>query len=371
MASPTLDGAPLFLAALLLPLRLLGLSSRLLRGGSDRVRSLGIRSVVLFAFVSIRLSAIFALSDTSPSERGALLSELEDLRLKASQLELVLEVSTRTFNSKILDLEERDKVVKEMEEKIRIMENALYELKGSNSDLLNTEVRIGALEKEVISLSLSLTHTHTIQIRLYIQLLFEQSAKNKDSIWSLELSNDKAKEKMEIVASEVEKASLLIIHVLFLGPSNLHIENIVTEQWIQIRQLEQAFQSTKMMAANVLKRNKQKEQNKILWPTKETVNKVVQFIRGIGRFEASEFNLLDSFFLRASFSKTDTPRAYDHFKAWILFAQNCHYEVLELLHLHSDVPSAQQQGSIHAAALARIVIFPSLLQKAINTSIKT
>ncbi|KAG6470500.1 hypothetical protein ZIOFF_071573 [Zingiber officinale] len=326
MASPTLDGASLFLVALLLPLRLLGLSSRLLRGGSDRVRSLGVRSVVLFAFVSIRLSAIFALSDTSPSERGALLSELEDLRLKASQLELVLEVSTRTFNSKILDLEERDKVVKEMEEKIRIMENALYELK---------------------------------------------SAKNKDSIWSLELSNDKAKEKMEIVASEVEKASLLVIHVLFLGPSNLHIENIVTEQWIQIRQLEQAFQSTKMMAANVLKRNKQKEQNKILWPTKETVNKVVQFIRGIGRFEASEFNLLDSFFLRASFSKTDTPRAYDHFKAWILFAQNCHYEVLELLHLHSDVPSAQQQGSIHAAALARIVIFPSLLQKAINTSIKT
>ncbi|XP_042447202.1 uncharacterized protein LOC122032025 isoform X1 [Zingiber officinale] len=295
MASPTLDGASLFLVALLLPLRLLGLSSRLLRGGSDRVRSLGVRSVVLFAFVSIRLSAIFALSDTSPSERGALLSELEDLRLKASQLELVLEVSTRTFNSKILDLEERDKVVKEMEEKIRIMENALYELKGSNSDLLNTEVRIGALEKE-------------------IQLLFEQSAKNKDSIWSLELSNDKAKEKMEIVASEVEK-----------------IENIVTEQWIQIRQLEQAFQSTKMMAANVLKRNKQKEQNKILWPTKETVNKVVQFIRGIGRFEASEFNLLDSFFLRASFSKTDTPRAYDHFKAWILFAQNCHYELQDLI----------------------------------------
>ncbi|XP_042447203.1 uncharacterized protein LOC122032025 isoform X2 [Zingiber officinale] len=288
MASPTLDGASLFLVALLLPLRLLGLSSRLLRGGSDRVRSLGVRSVVLFAFVSIRLSAIFALSDTSPSERGALLSELEDLRLKASQLELVLEVSTRTFNSKILDLEERDKVVKEMEEKIRIMENALYELKGSNSDLLNTEVRIGALEKE--------------------------SAKNKDSIWSLELSNDKAKEKMEIVASEVEK-----------------IENIVTEQWIQIRQLEQAFQSTKMMAANVLKRNKQKEQNKILWPTKETVNKVVQFIRGIGRFEASEFNLLDSFFLRASFSKTDTPRAYDHFKAWILFAQNCHYELQDLI----------------------------------------
>ncbi|XP_074571812.1 uncharacterized protein LOC141828307 [Curcuma longa] len=295
MASPTLDGVPLFLVALLLPLRLLGLGSRLLRGGSDRVRSLGVRSVVLFAFVSIRLTAIFALSDTSPSERGALLSELEDLRLKASQLELVLEVSTRTFNSKILDLEERDKVVEEMEEKIRIMENALYELKGSNSDLLNTEVRIGALEKE-------------------IQLLFEQSTKNKDSIWSLELSNDKAKEKMEIVASEVEK-----------------IENIVTEQWIQIRQLEQAFQSTKMMAANVLKRNKQKEQNKILWPTKETVNKVVQFIRGIGRFEASEFNMLDSFFLKASFSKTDIPQAYDHFNAWILFAQNCHYELQNLI----------------------------------------
>lgn len=86
MAWPTLDGATLFLVALLLPLRLLGLGSRLLRGGSDRFRSLGVRSVVLFAFVSIRLTAIFALSDIPPSERGALISELEDLRLKASHL---------------------------------------------------------------------------------------------------------------------------------------------------------------------------------------------------------------------------------------------------------------------------------------------
>ncbi|XP_042423863.1 uncharacterized protein LOC122011543 [Zingiber officinale] len=108
---------------------------------------------------------------------------------------------------------------------------------------------------------------------------------NTDSIRSLESHADEAKEKMETAASEVQK-----------------LENIVTEQWIQIRQLEQAFQSTKMTTKKVLKRNRQKEELKNQIPFKETVSKAFQFIRSTGH-HASEVILADSFFLRASFSK--------------------------------------------------------------------
>ncbi|KAG6481858.1 hypothetical protein ZIOFF_058481 [Zingiber officinale] len=271
MALPTLDRGLLFLVAILAPLRIFNLCSRLLRGGIVRGRLRAARSVVLVISVVVLLASIFSLSDTYPSERSAVIAEMEDLRLKTARLEFILEDSTKALSSTTFHLEQRDKLLEEMEKKVRLMENAIYEVK--------------------------------------IQLLFEQSMMNTDSIRSLESHADEAKEKMETAASEVQK-----------------LENIVTEQWIQIRQLEQAFQSTKMTTKKVLKRNRQKEEHKNQIPFKETVSKAFQFIRSTGH-HASEVILADSFFLRASFSKSAIPEAYKQLKVFMSLVKKCHHEL--------------------------------------------
>ncbi|XP_042419726.1 uncharacterized protein LOC122008174 isoform X1 [Zingiber officinale] len=294
MASPTLDRALLFLVAIILPLRIFNLCSRLLRRGIVRGRLRAVRSVVLVVSVVVLLVSIFSLSDTYPSERSAVIAEMEDLRLKTARLEFILEDSTKALSSTTFHLEQRDKLLEEMEKKVRLMENAIYEVKGSSSDSLDTEDRVRALEKE-------------------IQLLFEQSMMNTDSIRSLESHADEAKEKMETAASEVQK-----------------LENIVTEQWIQIRQLEQAFQSTKMTTKKVLKRNRQKEEHKNQIPFKETVSKAFQFIRSTGH-HASEVILADSFFLRASFSKSAIPEAYKQLKVFMSLVKKCHHEAAMMM----------------------------------------
>ncbi|XP_042430258.1 uncharacterized protein LOC122016893 isoform X2 [Zingiber officinale] len=267
MALPTLDRGLLFLVAILAPLRIFNLCSRLLRGGIVRGRLRAARSVVLVISVVVLLASIFSLSDTYPSERSAVIAEMEDLRLKTARLEFILEDSTKALSSTTFHLEQRDKLLEEMEKKVRLMENAIYEVKGSSSDSLDTEDRVRALEKE-------------------IQLLFEQSMMNTDSIRSLESHADEAKEKMETAASEVQK----------------------------------------MTTKKVLKRNRQKEEHKNQIPFKETVSKAFQFIRSTGH-HASEVILADSFFLRASFSKSAIPEAYKQLKVFMSLVKKCHHEL--------------------------------------------
>ncbi|XP_064940398.1 uncharacterized protein LOC103999326 isoform X2 [Musa acuminata AAA Group] len=247
MASLTLDNALVSLVALLLPLRLLPLGYRLLLRGRGRWRGLGrsgsARSIVLLASSAVLLTAILGISDTSPSGSGALISEMEDLRLKTARLESILEESMETINSKEVHLEEKYKLIGEMEEKIQLLQNALHEIKGSVSDLLKAEDRISALEEEV-------------------QLLLEQSMKNENNIQTLESSADDASQKMEVTDYEIKK-----------------MDSLVTEQWIQIRQLEQAFQLTKMMTSKVLRRSLQKDMNRSRRPSKFAMSKLQGFIK--------------------------------------------------------------------------------------------
>ncbi|URE36226.1 hypothetical protein MUK42_03246 [Musa troglodytarum] len=247
MASLTLDSALLSLVALLLPLRLLSLGSRLLLLRKGRWRGLGrsgsARSIVLLASSAVLLTAILGISDTSPSGSGALISEMEDLRLKTARLESILEESMEILNSKEVHLEKKYKLIGEMEEKIQLLQNALHEIKGSVSDLFKAEDRIRALEEEV-------------------QLLLEQSMKNENNIQTLESSADDATEKMEVTDYEIKK-----------------MDSIVTEQWIQIRQLEQAFQLTKMMTSKVLRRSLQKDMNRSRMPSKFATSKLQGFIK--------------------------------------------------------------------------------------------
>ncbi|XP_009419324.2 uncharacterized protein LOC103999326 isoform X1 [Musa acuminata AAA Group] len=319
MASLTLDNALVSLVALLLPLRLLPLGYRLLLRGRGRWRGLGrsgsARSIVLLASSAVLLTAILGISDTSPSGSGALISEMEDLRLKTARLESILEESMETINSKEVHLEEKYKLIGEMEEKIQLLQNALHEIKGSVSDLLKAEDRISALEEEV-------------------QLLLEQSMKNENNIQTLESSADDASQKMEVTDYEIKK-----------------MDSLVTEQWIQIRQLEQAFQLTKMMTSKVLRRSLQKDMNRSRRPSKFAMSKVVQFIRGICRFHLAEVNLPDSFFLRASFSKSSISRAYNQLKLLMSVAQEFHYE------LQGFIKHEMQMHELTAGLANNLVIF--------------
>ncbi|KAJ8459809.1 hypothetical protein OPV22_032735 [Ensete ventricosum] len=318
MASLTLDNALVSLVAFLLPLRLLSLGSRLLllRGRwSGRGLSGSARSMILLASSVVLITAILGISDTSPSGGGALISEMEDLRFKTSRLESLLEESMETLNSKELHLEEKYKLIGEMEEKIQFLQNALHEIKGSVSDLLKAEDWIRALEEEV-------------------QLLLEQSMKNENNIQTLESSVDDAREKMEVTGYEIEK-----------------MDSIVTEQWIQIRQLEQAFQLTKMMTSKVLRRSLQKDMNRSRMPRKFATSKVVQFIRSICRFHLPEVNLPDSFFLRASFSKSSISQAYNQLKLLMSVAQEFHYE------LQGFIKHEMQMHELTAGLANNLVVF--------------
>jgi len=77
--------------------------------------------------------------------------------------------------------------------------------------------------------------------------------KNSDTIESLARDTER---RVETLSSEVKK-----------------IEDIIAEQWIQIRQFEQAFVLTKMMASKVHDRSRPSEMV-YKWPGKETILKV-------------------------------------------------------------------------------------------------
>ncbi|RWW13960.1 hypothetical protein GW17_00022307 [Ensete ventricosum] len=146
----------------------------------------------------------------------------------------------------------------------RRVENRRGRPKGSVSDLLKAEDWIRALEEEV-------------------QLLLEQSMKNENNIQTLESSVDDAREKMEVTGYEIEKVSFFS-HMAQGHAAGLEIHVIA--------------------------------------------GMVVQFIRSICRFHLPEVNLPDSFFLRASFSKSSISQAYNQLKLLMSVAQEFHYEVL-------------------------------------------
>ncbi|KAJ1257236.1 hypothetical protein BS78_K155000 [Paspalum vaginatum] len=150
------------------------------------------------------------------------------------------------------------------------------------------------------------------------------------------------------------------------------IEDINTEQWIQIRQLEQAFVLTKMMTSKVHKRSRLSD-TAYKWPGKETIVKHIRniefgiclrgasyvrscfshtykesrsFVQAINRYchEASRFcktihhqyipdiDKPDVFFLGGSVSRSSISLPYNQFKIFISSTQKFHHEVQVFIH---------------------------------------
>ncbi|XXG66816.1 hypothetical protein AAC387_Pa06g0310 [Persea americana] len=175
---------------------------------------------ILLILILVLSPFISSLPDTRPTHdphplctdsKNELTCELQEMKMKSARLESTLEESIGNLNAKGLYLEEKEKQIGEMTHMILLLENVLLNNKKLQLDSSSSEERINGLEEEVRN-------------------LWAASRKTNFDIHILESKTGDAEVKIEELTSRVEQ-----------------VENIVTEQWIQIRQLEQALQITEFI----------------------------------------------------------------------------------------------------------------------------
>ncbi|CAN6278380.1 unnamed protein product [Urochloa humidicola] len=342
----TTEAAALVAGALLLPLRLFSLALRPSFSHLSAAAPRRARSAAALLAVAALVSAICALPDAgthavlsagADADADALRSEIEALRQKVAQLESLLEENTNTLNSKSSILEEDNKLIEAMERDIQLLMNGPESTKESKIKSYSAG-NIKTMEDEVQQLQQEVSKIN----------------KNSDTIESLARDNER---RVETLSSEVKK-----------------IEDIVAEQWIQIRQFEQAFVLTKMMASKVHVRSRPSMVYR--WPGKETILKYAGdinlkdiFLRGasharscfshtykqsssflpeINRYyhEAYRFREAirrrrqyspdtdrpDVFFLGGSVSRSSISIPYNQFKIFISSTQKFHHKMQVFLH---------------------------------------
>ncbi|CAL8142725.1 unnamed protein product [Prunus armeniaca] len=164
-------------------------------------------------------SSLFALSQTTCSphhindnDDNSSRCQLHQCQLKIDRLESVLAESIQNLTEKIDRIEEREKRIDDMAQKIHHLQSVLSTLKG---DSLATDERLKALEEEV-------------------RLLWAASRKYNFDLHVLESKAQDAEDRLETVASRAQKMA-----------------DVVTEQWIQIQQLEQALHITQMRTMRI------------------------------------------------------------------------------------------------------------------------
>ncbi|XP_026436217.1 uncharacterized protein LOC113334102 [Papaver somniferum] len=161
-------------------------------------------SLTTITFVISRLDNSQMICTDKPN---GLISELQKMKLKSAQLESILEERIERLNVKMHNVEEKKKLIEEMDIKIHSSQTALISIKKEAA--LPME-RVNALEEEV-------------------RLLWANTRKNNFDLHSLETEVHDMEANLEVLTSEIEKA-----------------RSIVTEQWIQIQQLDQALQVTEI-----------------------------------------------------------------------------------------------------------------------------
>ncbi|CAL5058573.1 unnamed protein product [Urochloa decumbens] len=349
MASRAATEAALLLAvALLLPLRLLSLALRLSFSHPSSAAPRRARSAAALLAVAALVSVICAVPDAGTSaalaagadadaNADALRSEIEALRLKVAQLESLLEENTNTLNSKASILEEDNKLIEEMERDIQLLIDGPATTKDSKIKSYSAG-NIKSMEDEV-------------------QQLQEEISKINKNSDTIELLARDTERRVDTLSSEVKK-----------------IEDIIAEQWIQIRQFEQAFVLTKMMASKVHEKSRP-SQMVYKWPGKETILKYAGgiylkdiFLRGSSyarscfshtykqsssflpemnryyheayrfckaihrRQYSSDTDRPDVFFLGGSVSRSSISIPYNQLRIFISSTQKFHHKVQVLIH---------------------------------------
>ncbi|XP_042946705.1 uncharacterized protein LOC122279883 isoform X4 [Carya illinoinensis] len=112
---------------------------------------MAVHSLPFLFLISGLFPSLFALSDTTTCSASAppshqLMCELRDLKLKVSQLELILEDSMQNLNQKSLYIENRENAIEDLSRRIHSLQSTLDGLKGESS---RTDERLSALENEM------------------------------------------------------------------------------------------------------------------------------------------------------------------------------------------------------------------------------
>ncbi|KAK7246460.1 hypothetical protein RIF29_41328 [Crotalaria pallida] len=152
--------------------------------------------------------AIFFLS-VSAQPNNDFTSQIQQINLKISHLESVIEESNAKLKEREVYLEECEKRINDMSQQIHNLQSTLSTIKA---DSLRAEERLKAQEEQV-------------------QLLWSTLRKNNFDLHVLKSQAQDTEEKIEEVTSRVETMG-----------------GIVTEQWIQVQHLEQALHIARMRA---------------------------------------------------------------------------------------------------------------------------
>uniref|UniRef100_A0A9I9CBT0 Uncharacterized protein n=1 Tax=Cucumis melo TaxID=3656 RepID=A0A9I9CBT0_CUCME len=169
--------------------------------------------ILLYLFPAFVLPFFAVCEIVSPGQSGndVLIDELLGIKLRISHLESVLEESKQNLTEKTNELKAQEKLIEDMSLKIQYLESAISDMKRKIS---SDDERIAVLEDEV-------------------RHLWDAKRKNNFDIHLLKAKVEEAEEKLEEVTSQVEKKS-----------------SIISEQWIQIRHLEQALEMSKVCCWN-------------------------------------------------------------------------------------------------------------------------
>lgn len=270
-SSAATEATPLLAAAFLLRLRpIISPSAAAVVHGIRSAAAL----LAIAAFLAV-ICAVPAARSQHASDAEALRLEIDDLRLKIARLESILEGDTKSLRTKAYIMEEDNKLTEAMEHDIQLLMNVEETKKSERKSY--SESNIFAMEDEV-------------------QILQQEVRKINSIAYTIEsLAND-AEKRVEFLINEVKK-----------------IEDIIAEQWIQIRQFEQAFVLTKMMTSKVHERRL--SGNAYYWPGKYTVPK---YIRNL--------DLHGMFLVGASLTRTCFSHTYKHWRSFVQAMNRCYHE---------------------------------------------
>ncbi|PKA54401.1 hypothetical protein AXF42_Ash000234 [Apostasia shenzhenica] len=311
MASPSpADRTLILLSLLLLPFNLFSIFYRThLRPTGRQARP--IRPAILSGLL-ISLSTILVLSEVDPPPATRAFGILEDMKLRVVELESLLDEKTKVLNFKILQLEQSMKMTGEMDKKIESLQKIINDAKVSHVWFSSSVEKIKAIDNEV-------------------QQLWDDSRGNNINIHALESKTNAAEKVVEAIVSKVEK-----------------MESIVNEQWIQIQQLEQSLQLTKVMTSRVNKKSLSTPHRK----SKFKECPVLKLRKGVSRYAHSEIvGLPDSFFLGGTISRSSLRKAMNQFQRLMLAAQNKHHE------LQYSVKQAMERNEYAAPLANKEVVF--------------
>nr|XP_027105370.1 uncharacterized protein LOC113726068 isoform X1 [Coffea arabica] len=159
-----------------------------------------------------QVSTRTALSGDSPTTCDCLFCEVKEAQFKLAQLESALVKSSQDLNAKGLHARECEKKIEDLNLEIDLLKTALKSFEDVSS---HAKEKLSALEGE-------------------LQLLWSVSRRNNFEIHTLEHRVHDAEKRLNAVTSKAEKMA-----------------DIVSEQWIQIQQLEQAVQMIQVRALKV------------------------------------------------------------------------------------------------------------------------